>query len=132
MAARADFEGNVDVQLGRGPTHTKAALVMKEVPIAMLAGCAPELKGLKLGGLATVSFDADVKNNTSLRGHFDAREARYDKVLLGRVSGDFTLSDGHTVRLTKGHISGPTLTAELSGSATRGGRLLAVRENHLG
>ena len=94
---------------------------MTDVPIEMLAASAPEIKGMKLTGFVTVSLGADVKQQSALSGHFEAREVRYDNLPLGRLSGDFWLIDEHIVRLTNGHLEGLTLTANVAGSATREG-----------
>ncbi len=115
------LEGYADVRLGPKGAPTRAGLVMHDVPLDMLAKCVPELKNLKVAGVATIMFNADVKDQTSLNGAFIVRDLRYDKIPLGYVAASFLVGDDHTIRLTNGHLEGPSLTADFSGSTTQTG-----------
>jgi len=115
------LQGDVNVRWRAGQRETQASLVMSEVPIAMLVGCVPELKDLKVGGVATVSVNVTLDKATAATGTFRTREARYGQLALGELRGDFAMMGQGAVEITNGHVAGPTATADFSGTVTRGG-----------
>ncbi len=116
------LEGDVNVLLQPGQTHARANVVMREVPVSLLAACLPELKRLDAGGLATITVAAEINRGLGMTGSFVVRNGRYGKYALGNVRGDFALVGQQSVRVTNARLAGPTATGDFSVTADRTGR----------
>lgn len=116
------LEGDLEVRFRPGGVvETQASLVMREVPLKMLLGCAPELAGLELSGLVTLNLQTSREPGGAMTGSFTAREVRYQRYALGTLTGEFSWQ-GETLQLTQGNMAGPTATGRFALTATRGGR----------
>ena len=114
------LEGDLQAVFGPGgKQQTKANLVLRDVPLKLLAGCTPALGALDVSGTATLTIRADLGTGGGMTGSFTAHDVGYRGYALGSLSGNFT-SLGPLVRVTGGRIAGPTAAGTFSLTAARG------------